>query len=95
MAPKVVPVGDGLAVPCKSCGTYVMQVLMPPLRFNFEETIVCQACGRDNSVRPPLSYRWAYGWARARKRRLALGWWWWLRYAPWKCWLMPYELGPQ
>ena len=87
---------DGVLIAyCWGCVAHVQESLGSRLSARYEETIICHACGRDNSVRPPLAWRWSYGVRNAKKRRRVLGWFWWTRYAPWKCWMMPYEMGSQ
>mgnify|MGYP001610290005 CR=1 FL=1 len=84
---------DGVLIAyCRRCGAHVQESLGATLRTGYTETILCWNCGADNSVRPPLGWRLAYGLKNARKRRSVLGLLWWTRYAPWKCWMMPYEI---
>ena len=86
---------DGVwIVPCRRCGESVQSSLEPVFRTKYTETILCWCCGADNSVRPPLAWRLAYGLKNARKRRRIVGWLWWTKYPPWKCWMMPYEITP-
>lgn len=77
---------------CWGCLAHVQESLGKGLSVRYTETIICWQCGADNSVRPPLGWRLAYGLRNARKRRRIFGWLWFASYAPWKCWMMPYEL---
>ena len=77
---------------CGNCDAVVESTLRAAFGTKITETILCPACGADNSVRPSMIQRWRYGHARAQRRRRVGGFFWWARYAPWKCWLMPYEL---
>lgn len=83
---------DGvLVVRCRRCPAHVQESLGSSLSATHTETILCHQCGADNSVRPPLGWRLAYGLKRARKRRRVFGPLWWAK-TPWECWMMPYEL---
>ena len=92
MRQRIERVNGVLAALCWGCAAHVQETVGPRLTARYTESIYCWRCGADNSVRPPLWWRWKYGLAMARKRRRAYGWRWWTRYAPWKCWMMPYEL---
>ena len=83
---------DGVLVAyCWRCAAHVQEALGATLSAIPTETVLCHRCGADNSVRPSLLYRLAYGCKRARKRRRVFGPLWWVR-SPWTCWMMPYEL---
>ena len=84
---------DGVLIAyCQKCSAHVQESLGATFNTAYTETIECRHCGADNSVRPPLGWRLAYGWRMARKRRRVFGWLWWTKRPPWECWLMPYEL---
>ena len=86
---------DGVLIAyCWLCGAHVQEALGPSFGTHYTETIICSGCGTDNSVRPPLGWRLAYGLKNAKKRRRVQGWLWWTKYSPWKCWMMPYEITP-
>ena len=86
---------DGVLIAyCWRCSAHVQESLGAALSARYTETIVCWKCDADNSVRPPLTWRLSYGIKNARKRRGIFGWLWWTRYAPWRCWMMPYEMKP-
>lgn len=77
----------------RSCGAVVASSLEGrPLNIAYTETVVCSQCGADNSQRPPLLWRLAYGRRMARKQRRVYGFWWWATRRFWRCWRMPYEL---
>lgn len=84
---------DGVLIAyCWRCNAHVQESLGTTLSAHYTETIICRRCGADNSVRPSLGQRWEYGRRLARRRKQVWGWLWWVRRAPWKCWVMPYEL---
>ena len=86
---------DGVLIAhCRQCYAHVQESLGERLSAGYTETIICPDCGRDNSVRPPLGWRLGYGLKLARKRLRVFGPLWWVRYPPWRCWMMPYEMAP-
>ena len=53
------------------CGTLVWDGAVP----RFTETVICPACGRDNSRRAPPLWVLGYTWWRLRRHRAAYGLW--------------------